>query len=236
MRTVVCIGGGRFGAQAAREAANGGDRVLVIDHDGRCLGRGIATAVTEDPESILDAVDGQVLFLKAEGTAALLDILETMTPELVVPAASGHLAALLAVEHCRRRGAVIAPALDLLPPFLRRLPIGSVHSSSAVNGVVVTSYMSDRGICPEGCEQPPKCPVTKRTNEVPMHEGIREALTAVVDRPLVLTTSSLGKVGGLPGGELRSMLFELDASRSGMTWGVATACRCHGITNLMRVV
>jgi len=235
MRTVVCIGGGRFGAMAAIEARRIGARVLVVDREERCFARKSSTAVTEEPSSILSVGEGDVLFLKGDGTVTLLDILDRWVPDIVIPAASGHLAALLAVEYGHRQGRGLVPASDRLPELVEALPPRSVRLFDARNSLIVTSFMEVGGLCLEGCGQPTTCPVTGESNPVPMHECIAESLMGLVDKHVVLVTSGVGTVGGISGRELKSLLHRLDESERGVTWGVATSCRCHGIINLLRI-
>jgi hypothetical protein len=235
MRTVVCIGGGRFGAMAATEAARGGARVLVVDREEQCLARRSSTAMTEDSSSILEAGAGDVFFLKGDGIVTLLDILDRWVPDMVIPGTSGHLAAFLAVEHGHRQGWSLVPSPDRQPELVKALPPNSVRLFDVGNGVIVTSFMEEGGLCLWDCGQPTTCPVTGKSNPVPMHECIAGSLIGSVDRHVVLVTSSVGTVGGISGRELRSMLHRLDGSRMGVIWGIATSCRCHGIINLLRI-
>lgn len=235
MRTVVCIGGGRFGAMAASEAAKSGARVLVVDRDERCLARGPSSITTKDPGAILDKVEGEVIFLEDDGIHALLEIFDRWVPDIVIPAINGHLAALLAVEHCRWRGRSLIASSDRLPELMRSLPSRSVRLCDARHSVIVTSFMEEGGWCIEGCGQPTTCPITGESNPVPMHERILESLRGMVDDHVVLVTLSVGSVGGISGRELRSLLDQLDRSDVGTTWGIATSCRCHGVINLLRI-
>jgi hypothetical protein len=216
------------------EARGIGYRVLVVDRDERCLARSLTDSATEIPSDILRAGKEDALFLPGDGVRTLADILGEWVPDLVVPAAGGHLAALLAVEHCRRQSRALVPAPDLLSSVRDRLPSRWVCLADEPSAVLVTSYM-DGGSCMEDCSQPVTCPVTGSTNTVPMHELIDAALRSAVDHRIVLVTSDLGAVGGVRGGDLIAMLSMLDEAGPGNTIGIATSCRCHGVLNLMRI-
>jgi hypothetical protein len=235
MRTVVCIGGGRFGAMAVHEAAKSGARVLVVDHDERCLARELSPITTKDPNAILNKDEGEVLFLDGDGIPTLMEILEGWVPDVVIPAINGHLAALLAVEHCCRRGRSLMASSDRLSELVRSLPSRSVRLCDARHSVIVTSFMEEGGLCIESCGQPTTCPITGESNPIPMNERILGSLRGMVDDHVVLVTLSVGTVGGISGRELRSLLDQLDRSDVGKTWGIATSCRCHGVINLLRI-
>jgi len=232
MRTAVIIGGGRFGTTAAIEARMRGDRALVVDRDPGCMARGIAKEAS-DPDAVLRAGRGEVLFRQGDGAAALLDLMERWVPDLVVPAAPGHLAALLAVERGRRAARPLAPAPELAALVRERLPPRSVALIDEANAVVVTSFMGE-GRCVDGCAQDALCPVTGERHDRPMHELIRTALEGAADRSVVLISSATGTVGGLAGGDLGEMLRTVDRTGDGEAVAIATACRCHGVINLLR--
>jgi hypothetical protein len=57
-----------------------------------------------------------------------------------------------------------------------------------------------------------------------------------VDRRFVMATTGTSQFGGIRGSELQVMLTALDDLEEGTTCGIATACRCHGIINLFRMM
>lgn len=231
MRTVVCIGGGRFGSRAAAEARDRGDRVLVVDNDEHCRARAISSSAT-DRGAVLQAGREEILFLRGDGVGTLADILTEWTPDVIVPAARGHLAALVAVEWVRRHGRKVVPTPERVAALTDGLPPRSVCLVDERNGILATSFMNE-GACADGCSQPALCPVTGRRNEVAMSELIAAALKRSSDRSVVLVTS--GAVGGISGSELSAMLSLLDEAEEGDIVGIATACRCHGVINLLRI-
>jgi len=234
MSTLVCIGGGRYGAEAVRAARLRGDRVLVVDTNEACEAGCMADAVTFEEDSILDAGPGAIQLYVGEGAATLDWILARWVPDMVVPASRGHMAAYLAMHHCLERGQCLEP-LPRLQTLKDGLPPGSVVLSDDGCGVVAVSYMRPGGMCLVGCDQPNVCPMTGSRLASPMHRSIGKALEPAVERSYVLVTRRIDDVGGIAGMDLRSMLEWLDTMEDGTTCGVATACRCHGIMNLFRV-
>ncbi len=233
MNTVVCIGGGRIGTEAARAGRMRGDRVLVVDMDAACVASSLADIVAPGPDCVLDAAPGEVQLFVGEGAATLDDIMARWVPDMVVPAARGHFAALLAVHHCQERGQRLEPLVTA--DLVGALPPSSVVLSDDRYGMVVTSYMRPGGTCPDDCDQPVICPVTGSRSAVPMHRSIKEALERTVDRSFVLESTGTGNYGSVSGSDLRSMLTNLDTIEDGVTIGVATACQCHGIMNIFRM-
>jgi len=234
MDTVVCVGGGAIGSQAARDARRNGDRVLVIDRDERCPSAGLADRRASEADEVLAARPGEVLFLLRDGVAALGDLMLRWTPDLVVPATPGHLAARLAVERARARGRELVPCPDALDDVELALPPGTVQLADREHAVIVTSYMPPGGTCIDRCPRPLVCPVTSHPLPGPMHAAVGTALAASSFRTVVLTTSGTG-VGGMAGKDLRALLRAVDQLKESETLGVATACSCHGVANLLRL-
>ncbi len=235
MSTVVCIGGGMFGSKAALASRRRSAKVLVIDTNESCQASKIADLITKDVDSILHAAPGEVRLFIGEGASTLDDILAHWVPDLVVPASKGHLAAHLAVEHCRRQGRRLEP-ISPMQGLAGALPPGSVLISDDKLGVIVTSHMAQGKMCREDCEQPEICPVSGTLIPSPMHHSIEEAFSGSVDRQFVMVTTGTGQFGGIKGSDLKVMLASLDDLKEGTTCGIATACRCHGIINLFRIL
>lgn len=231
----ICVGGGSFGTLAALRGRAQADRTLVIDNDAQCRARPYADRITEDANSILGSHPGSIYLLVGDGARVLLDILDRWVPDLVVAASRGHLAAHLAVEHVRRQGKELRPSTDLVPSVIEALPPGSVLVSDLDQGVVVTSYVPSSIQCPEGCVQPPVCPVTGQHISEPMHAAIHRAVYDKVDMPIVLKTAHADDVASVTGQEMVAMLSSLDRIEDEGTAAIATACVCHGFINLFRL-
>lgn len=229
----VCIGGGTLGIRAALEGRSIGDRTLIIDIDRNCRARPLADLVVEDPDTILDCGPGTIALLVDDGVRALNDVFSRWVPDLVVPASRGHMAAKLAVEHAREGGITMDPSPITMMDVMRALAQRIILSYDHDNAVIITSFMPGTMACVEGCSQTGTCPVTGETHSRPMYVQITEALVGRVDRPIVLRTTDAQQVGGIDGAELRAMLSGLRGARMGETWGIATACNCHGFINLM---
>jgi hypothetical protein len=236
MRSVVCVGGGRVGSQAAIDARGRGDRALVIDVDRGCLASRKADRKVDSADALLDAKPGEIVFLRGDGIASLLSTMDTWTPDLVVPASSGHMAAKLAVESLEGKGRIVAPAgRQHLLKVEKSLPRYPFVLSDPKNGVIVTSHMAEGSLCLDGCDQPATCPVSGVSFSVPMHRSLQEALERSVDRHFVLSTTGAGVFGAIPGENIKEMLASLESLKNRETCGIATACRCHGFVNLLQL-
>lgn len=233
MTTRVCVGGGALGTRAALQGRANNERTLVIDIDVNCQAGSIADIVLDVPDEVLAVEPGTVALLIGDGSRVLDSIFDGWVPDLVVPASQGHLAARLAVEHVRKRGKHLVPSPDRMVTVMSALPDNNIFMSDRKNAVVVTSYMPSSLVCEEGCPQPSTCPVTGRTFPRPMYVLIAEALQGRVDRSFVLRTLDAGGVGAVKGTELLAMLSRLERMSLDETCGIATACNCHGLLNLM---
>lgn len=233
MTTRVCIGGGGLGTRAALQGRANNERTLVIDTDIHCRVSSIADIVLNVPDALLAAEPGTIALLIGDGAKVLNGIFRRWVPDLVVPAAHGHLAALLAVEHMRERGIALVPSPDRMLGVLSALPGDIIISSDLKNAVIITSYMPGSLVCEESCPQPITCPVTGNVFPRPMYGTIAEALQGKVDRSFLLKTHEERGVGAIKGTELKTLLSTLEGMSVGGTCGIATACNCHGFLNLM---
>jgi hypothetical protein len=231
MDTVVCVGGGVIGSQAATEARQRGDHALVIDSDEHCPAAQIADRKASEADEILEAGGGEVLFLPGDGITVLDDLMLRWTPERVVPGTPGHLAARLAVA--RTKGELV-PFADALADLERALPPNTVQLVDREHAVIVASFMPPGGTCIERCPRPPVCPVTGRSLPEPMHVVVSTALAGTVNHAIVLVTAGTG-IGSIAGKDLQAALWTVDRLSEGETLGIATSCTCHAVINLLQL-
>jgi len=232
MSTVICLGGGEIGRLGVRSLLGDGARVLVVDPDESCLARPLCQRRVDSADEVLDCAEGRALYLKGDGVDVLTDVLQRWTPDQVVPAAPGHLAARLAMAWSLRSYRPIVPFGGPLLKMVDALPADTVQLIDSVQGVLAASHMPSDMRCREGCEQPSVCPATGK-ELTPMHQLVDRALAETVDRRSVMVTIGT-KVGAIRGGDIREMLDVLDSLGAAMTMGIATSCRCHAIVNIFR--
>lgn len=232
MSTAICLGGGEIGRLATQDLLDDGFRVLVVDPREDCLARSLCLCSTDSPDKVLDYGQDQAIFIKGDGVEVLVDVLQRWTPDRVVPAMPGHLAARLAMEWSIRTYRPLQPFGAPLLKVVDALPSGSVQLLDSVQGVLVASHMPSGMVCLEGCEQAHVCSVTGK-ELTPMHQLVDEALAGAVDRRCVMATQG-SRAGAIRGNDVRAMLDALGEVREGMTVGIATSCRCHAISNIFR--
>lgn len=233
---VVCVGGGVMGTRAALAAREMGACVLVMDVLPSCLVSSSVDVVLDELSAFDPELPSSIQFVVCDGVEGLLNVMRTLTPELVVPAVPGHMAARLVLSHSRAHNLTLQPSGGVVQQVVRNLPRENVLVVDRDSGVLITSYMSMDGMCLDGCTQPVVCPVTGFRKDVPMHELLRRALVGVVDIARVLVSWQLDGAGGVLGRDVRAMLDEVEGLGAGDTYGVATSCVCHGITNTFEVV
>lgn len=214
MATYWIIGHGRVGRQAVNKLSGRGHQLIVVD---------------PDPAPLADD-QSRARLIKADGVQWLAERLAAgEAPDHVIPALPRHLAAGWLVKHSRTRGHKrfeIAPVPD-------DVKAGLPNAMPGPNQEIYASLADF--VCPDDCPEPADiCPVTGRKREKPLFRRIQD-LDKPGRRSLVVVSRQIGP--GL-GGFRPQALFRLaeDADRAGSLFLVATACRCHGVVNALRVV
>jgi hypothetical protein len=231
---LVCVGGGSIGSDAARLGKDRNWSVVVIDRDQNCQAKCMADEVRHWPVEDEIWKKGRITLVVGEATEVLLDIIEKRIPDHVVPGTSGHLLAKFSVSFLRRSGLILMPDGKASAEVARRFPDEIILVNDPKNGLIVVSRMPSEGVCPDGCQQPIKCPVTRTVLIPPMDEIIRDAIRGYTDGEMVAVTSWFGPYGALKGDTFANALDLLREVNEGELLGVATSCRCHGIINFLR--
>ncbi|MBN1786304.1 MAG: hypothetical protein JW825_04885 [Candidatus Methanofastidiosa archaeon] len=235
---IVCIGGGHFGTLAASLSRDSGAVTLVIDPDAGCKASEEADIVIEDLEEVDMGLRGKVQLVLADGTLLIRDIFLARRPDILVPAAPGHLIAKAAVSILSERGLLTRPYVAGFDIVKERLGDDVILTSDRENGVIVASHMEGDGICIPECCQPPVCPVTGKRKDVPMHKMLEGAMEGICDRSYVfhsILLGSAGGVGGIIGADVAAFLDEIESIGPGETLSLATSCSCHGVVNLIDI-
>jgi hypothetical protein len=224
-----------MGVKAAEAAKTLGASVVIVDPNSLCLARESADVVLSDTPSIDPHLGGKTQLLPGDAISTLLELMVNDPPDLVVPAGGGHFAARLAMEYARKRGKSLAPDPLLMERLADFLPTEVVQLRDVSNALLITSHMPSGFVCVIGCHRPPRCPVTGRKIHPPMNEILNKALS-YADRSTLLVTQEMGEVGVLASSDLNAMFETIDDLYNRETYGVATTCSCHGVTNLFSVV
>jgi len=234
----LCIGGGNFGTKAAIQSRDMGAVTLAIDPDPKSKICSSADVLLTDPEQVEYGLNGKIQVLNGDGCKLFREIFSLREPDIVVPAAPGHLIAKVAKNILYEKGMAAEPFEEAYSLLIKRLDPGLVQIEDRENAVVVTSYMDEGKMCIENCNQPKVCPVTKKVKELPMHKLLWKSMEGLSDNRIVLHSlllNDIGGVGGIIGKDISHMLQILDEVEPNTTISVATSCSCHGITNLLKL-
>jgi len=229
---LVCLGGGYFGAKAARLGKERKARVLIIDTNPDCAAREIVDVVLTGAGTIKA---GQVSLIVGDAIENLPGILETETPKWIIPAAPGHSLGKFASSWLRAKGLEVASGGDLLTGVLAGLPNRLVLSADEKSGIIISSYMAKGLRCKEDCIQLRVCPVTRRRKPAPMYGLLEFSVSEAVDYYKIFVSRQFDGAGGVRGAEVKKTLKYLASLTPPYSLAIGVACRCHGILSLLKV-
>jgi len=229
---LVCLGGGYFGAKAARLGRECKARTLIIDTNPDCAAREIVDVVLTGQGTIKT---GQVSLIIGDAMQILFGILEGEVPQWVIPAVPGHSLGKLVNSWLRAKGLKVASAGDLLTEVLAGLPHRLVLSADEKSGIIISSYMAKGLRCKADCSQLRICPVTKRRKPAPMYELLEFSVSEVVDCYKIFTSHQFDGAGGVRGAEVKRTLKYLASLTPPYSLAIGVSCRCHGILSLLKV-
>jgi len=229
---LVCLGGGYFGAKAARLGKERKARTLIIDTNPDCAAREIVDVVLTGAGTIKE---GQVSLIIGDAMEILFGILEGEAPQWVIPAVPGHSLGKFASSWLRAKGLKVASGGDLLTGVLAGLPNRLVLSADEKSGIIISSYMAKGLRCKTDCSQLRICPVTRRRKPAPMYELLKFSASEVVDYYKIFISRQFDGAGGVRGIEVKRALKYLASLTPPYSLAIGVACRCHGILSLLKV-
>ncbi len=205
----LVIGGGKFGCKAIEYLIERGRNFVVIDMNPEC------EAVKRfDLEMTTDTKHKGRYFIQGD-ISKVLELIETLKPELVFPTAPIHIAAELA-----RVKFNLKPWIEEVDRIIAGIPAKVIVSCG--KGTVVVSYNRDKK-CLENCPAPDICPVTKIKKPCPMYDLISFAYP---DAFVLISEQLKPGLGALKG---RDLIEFLEFARDKQKFVVATSCKCHGV-------
>ncbi len=229
---LVCLGGGYFGAKAARLGKECKARTLIIDTNPDCAAREIVDVVLTGQGTIKA---GQVSLIVGDAMEILLGILEGEVPQWIIPAVPGHSLGKFVNSWLRAKGLKVASGGDLLTEVLAGLPNRLVLSADEKSGIIISSYMAKGLRCKTDCSQLKICPVTKRQKPAPMYELLEFSASEAVDCYKIFVSRQFDGAGGVPGAEVKKTLKYLASLTPPYSLAIGVSCRCHGILSLFKV-
>lgn len=229
---LVCLGGGYFGAKAARLGKKCKARTLIIDTNPDCAAREIVDVVLTGQGTIKA---GQVSLIVGDAMEILSGILEGEVPQWIIPAVPGHSLGKFVSSWLRAKGLKVASGGGLLTEVLAGLPNRLVLSADEKSGIIISSYMAKGLRCKTNCSQLKICPVTKRQKPAPMYELLEFSVSEAVDYHKIFVSRQFDGVGGVPGAEVKKTLKHLASLTPPYSLAIGVSCRCHGILSLLKV-
>lgn len=217
LRRIWVIGGGKFGGLAVSRILRRfpGARITVVD--------------SAPPDNTLSSVTQIV----ADGVNWLNQMLTLDAPvDVIVPAIPVHLAARWITLRLGETFDVHPVLLDgaEYEAWLSRLP----HPILGLPGQVFVSHADF--ICPDNCPEPAdQCTVTKKPRPANLFDLLYQLAPAGIC-PVVLRSRQL--LAGVGGFFPEDMVEALETVRQHADHPImmATACRCHGVIDVIRLV
>ena len=205
---IVIIGGGRAGLRAARRFA---PRVRAV----------------LEPRPLPELLDLGVPVIRQEGARGGYDLLASQGEHIrwVIPAAPIHFLARWLVlgwgeERCQAEP-VPQEAVPLAPLVIK-----------GEAGQVYMSLTSQR--CPDDCPEPPGyCPLDGSSRQPPLYQRLAGISLPDWQVGVLRSRQMAPGLGGLLHKEMKALRDRVSAQ--GGAWLLATACRCHGVLEALRM-
>lgn len=230
-RTVLILGGGKYGTIALKRLQGKSGRIIVVDIDPNCQASKYAARIISGNE---EPGKGPSLVL-SDGASFLSRLIDRgEVPDFVVLTIPKNVMAALFISWAESLGMKVVFDTDWMLEVAEGFPEKWIVAKDRIFGVLVASYARDHA-CLDGCVQPEVCPVTGERRERSM---IDLAIGSVKGDFVRIFESRLleSDVGGVEGSAILEAYNEFrSCARRGMRLAIGTACRCHAIVNFMRV-
>jgi len=237
-KLVFVMGGGKFGTKALQYLKANGCKVLVADVNPECMAKSEITFQAVGLDAVNSLMNGQAAFLLGDAVKLLLRLLETKVPDLVVTAIPGNAVAKVVAAWLSKRGYKLEPFGTIIPRVLENLPKSLVSFVDHESAVIVVSYMPPNMQCRENC-MPPKnfCALTGRPRPASMDKLLEFSVYNLMDNSTIFISKQLtGGLGAINGKELLSLLRNLEKVEKAYTLALGTACDCHGVLNITKIM
>ncbi|MEJ5292846.1 MAG: hypothetical protein WHS82_04530 [Candidatus Methanosuratincola sp.] len=230
-RTVLILGGGKYGTIALKRLQKKSERIVVVDVDPECQAGRHAERILSGSER---PQRGSSLVL-SDGASFLSRLIDQGdVPDFVVLTIPKNVMAALFISWAESLGMGVLFDPDWMLKAAASFPEKYIVAKDRTFGVLVASYARDH-TCLDGCMQPEVCPVTGERREKPM----LELATSSVEGDFVRVFESRlleSDVGGVEGKAILEAYKEfVSRADRGMRLAIGTACRCHAIVNFMRI-
>ncbi|MCQ8892859.1 MAG: hypothetical protein NQU41_05705 [Candidatus Methanosuratincola sp.] len=230
-RTVLILGGGKYGTIALNRLRGRSERIIVVDIDPDCQAGKYAERIflgNADPGK------GSSLVL-GDGASFLSRLIDRGdVPDFVILTIPKNVMAALFISWAESLGMKVLFDPDWMLDVAKRFPEKWIVAKDQIFGVLVASYARDH-VCLDGCTQPEVCPVSGERREKSMIELAKSSVEG--DFVRIFESRLLeSDVGGVEGCAILEAYREFSSrAHSGMRIAIGTACRCHAIVNFMRL-
>ena len=213
-KTILIVGGGRYGAKACKYFKNKMAAIILVDNNPDCQARQL---LSKKEFLIRDAED-------------ILELVFKVKPDLIVPTISGHTIGNWLKEYFH-----LTPLPDLLEDVMSKVPQSLITRRDKTNAVLVLSFMANSRICLEDCFPPPeRCALTGQPRPASLYKLLNYAIFDVVDCGKIFVTEQItGGIGAISTMEFLQFLKKVEHEQPD-TLAVGTACQCHGILSLFK--
>lgn len=213
-KTVLVIGGGKYGTKACQYFADRKAHVILVDNDPACRAR----ALVAENDFILKDSKGA------------WDLALNLKPDYIVPAGSGHTCGKWIREYFG-----LKPMSDSIAAVTRRLPPSLFLGFDEPNVALIFSYMTRGKICREDCPHPPtECGLTREPRPAPLFKLLEYGVFDLFDCAKIFESEQMApSVGAIRTSEFLAFVEEIKTKKP-KTVAVGTACRCHGMLNLFK--
>lgn len=244
-KSVIVVGGGRFGLRAVRVAKESDAKVVVIDKNADCPASGLATSIVKDGDigRIQRMNKGETILFVHDGVDLLLQLIELSSPDYissatdyVSPAIPGHLMGMVVKKWFEKKGYTLKIESHILDTILEGLPDSLVLNVDRGRSRITASYMPRELKCPIPCPHPKEfCYITKKPKTETIYRIFESATSKTVDISKIFISHQLGPgVGAVRGEEISDTLELLKQLHPPYDMVVGTACECHGILNVFQ--
>jgi hypothetical protein len=172
----------------------------------------------------------RVQVVRGEGVRWLFKVLrQDSAVDMIVPAIPVHVVYEWLILRLRAEG-YDTVATEIPDSFLRQVP----HPVQGVAGQVYLSHADF--ICPDNCPEPKnQCTVTGKNRPGDLFRLLREIEVGDLLPLVVRSRQILPGVGGIRPGDFFGILADARKNVDSPLF-VATACRCHGVGNAVRLL
>ncbi|MGV9202836.1 MAG: hypothetical protein ACOC44_02320 [Promethearchaeia archaeon] len=252
-KTILIVGGGKFGKKAVEFAKNSKYNIIIIDKNPECYTKQFADIIIENNTELKQHInkleEGKILFFQGD-IIENISLLDLLNPKFVIPVVPIHFIAVLILHYLNRESIKVNRDKSKVRQIAPKIKPGILLDSVESKGVIYLSYAKKNETCPENCTAPRDfCPNFEREKPITITNYLKKFFksenTFFFNKKakkivFIIESEQLrGGLGGIPGSLIQFILKELKTNKVWMKENnfeliVATTCNCHGVVNFYR--